>query len=207
MKDYFILTVKLLAFCILILGTLAQSLDYDSNSVKVENQTEKRKDAIQSRSDKPTTLGDEARNKLQKIYQAIGLAQKAPDAIKILDLLTESWSAYDAEIKWANNLTGDRCPLEFSLTFKGNQEQPTVRFLIEPQDSPFTMQSSWKAGLELKEKLKTLPEVDVSKFDKIHTIFSPTDTQIPSAYESFSIWYAADLGHDHPKIKVSPIQQ
>lgn len=135
--------------------------------------------------------------------QAIGLAQEAQEAIKVLDLLTESWSRYDTETRWANNLTGDLCPLEFSLTFKGNEKLPVVRFLIEPQESPFTIQSSWKVGLELKEKLKVLPGVDVSRFDKIYPIFSPlADPQIPSTYESFSIWYAADLKHNHPQFKV-----
>ncbi|WP_425364499.1 tryptophan dimethylallyltransferase family protein [Candidatus Tisiphia endosymbiont of Mystacides longicornis] len=150
MKDYFMLTTKLLlVLCLLILNTLAQSFEYNE----------------------PTTLGYAARNKLKKVYQAIGLAQEAQEAIKVLDLLTESWSRYDTETRWANNLTGDLCPLEFSLTFKGNEKLPVVRFLIEPQESPFTIQSSWKVGLELKEKLKVLPGVDVSRFDKIYPIF------------------------------------
>jgi len=212
MKYYFILTVKLMVFCILIVDTLAQSLAYNRPAVKVENQTgnppenmgsQKQKDYMHSCPNKPTTLGDEARNKLQKIYQAIGRAQESPGAIKVLDLLTESWSKYDTETRWANNVAGDRCPLEFSLTFKGNKELPIVRFLIEPQESPFTLQSSWKVGLELKEKLGSLPGVDISNFDKIYSIFSPiVNPQVPTTYESFSIWYAADLEHNHPKFKV-----
>lgn len=182
-KNYFVLTTKfLLILSILIVDTLAQSLEYNEQN----------------------TLGYTARSKLKKVYQAIGIPHQTSGAIKVLNLLTESWSKYDKDTRWANNLKGNGCPLEFSLSFKYNEELPIVRIAVEPQESPFTLQSSWKVGLELKEKLKKLPEVDVSKLDKIHKIFAPaTNTQIPTTYESFSLWYAADLESSYPtKLKV-----
>ncbi len=186
---------------------MAQGVSLNVPIIKGKNQTlkfQECKSGIHADPNKkrPTTFGDEARNKLRKIYQAIGITEDEA-AIKALDLLTKSWSLYDARTKWINNLTGDRCPLEFSLTFKEGKELPTVRFLIEPQEKPFTLQSSWKAGMELKEKLKELPNVDVSKLQKVYPIFSPSANSqtLPDA-ETFVIWYAADLEEGHSKFKV-----
>ncbi|MEY4332000.1 MAG: hypothetical protein RLZZ196_738 [Bacteroidota bacterium] len=147
-------------------------------------------------------LGYEVRDKLIKLYKAVGLEDEVPEAIKVLDLLTESWSEYDTKIRWVNSL-GNSHPWEFSLTFKENRELPVIRFLIEPQSSPFTLQTSWNAGLKLKEKLKNIPDVDISKLDKILSIFAPITTpQTPSNCESFAIWYAAELENHTPRFKV-----
>lgn len=114
--------------------------------------------------------------------------------------MSAPWSEYSREVKWENNLTDDFSPFEFSITFKGSNTTPIIRFLIEPQEFPLNKQSNWTAGLALKERIKDLPNADVSKLNKIQSIFSPPTTQ--NIQSHFSIWYAAVLEPNNPQIKV-----
>jgi hypothetical protein len=94
----------------------------------------------------------------------------------------------------------DLSPFEFSIVFKGGNATPIIRFLVEPHEFPLNKQSNWKAGLDLKERIKKLSSVDVSKLDKIQSIFAPPETQNTQSH--FSIWYAAVLEPNNPQIKV-----
>lgn len=146
------------------------------------------------------TLGWLGKKKLEQIYELIGQENNIKEAIQLFDLMSIPWSEYSRDIKWDNNLTDDASPFEYSLQFKRSSIAPIVRFLIEPQELPLDKQSNWTAGLALKERIKTLPNVDVSKLDKIQNIFSPPPTQNIKSY--FSIWYAAVLEPRNPHIKV-----
>mgnify|MGYP000293509593 CR=1 FL=1 len=146
------------------------------------------------------TLGSLGKKKLENIYKVIDQKNNIKQATQIFDLMSAPWSEYSPEIKWENSLTDDFSPFEYSITFKGSDATPIIRFLIEPQEFPLNKQSNWKAALALKERIKKLPYVDVSKLNKVQNIFSPPPTQnIPS---HFSIWYAAVLEPNHPQIKV-----
>lgn len=146
------------------------------------------------------TLGSLGKEKLERIYKVIGQENNIKEATQIFDLMSEPWSEYSREIKWKNSLTDDVSPFEFSIVFKGSTTTPIIRFLIEPQEFPLNKQSNWKAGLALKERIKQLPSVDVSKLDKVQNIFSPPTTQ--NIQSHFSIWYAAVLEPNNPQIKV-----
>lgn len=146
------------------------------------------------------TLGSLGKKKLEKIYKIIGQEHNIKEAKEIFDLMSGPWSEYDREIKWENNLTDDCSPFEYSITFKGTKTTPIIRFLVEPQELPLNKESNWKAGLTLKERIKKLPNVDISKLDKIENIFSPSTTQ--NIQSHFSIWYAAVLEPNNPQIKV-----
>ncbi|HUX80487.1 MAG TPA: tryptophan dimethylallyltransferase family protein, partial [Alphaproteobacteria bacterium] len=146
------------------------------------------------------TLGSLGKKKLEQIYKVIGQENNIKEATTIFDLMSAPWSEYSREIKWENNLTDDFSPFEYSITFKGSKTTPIIRFLIEPQEFPLNKQSNWKAGLALKERIKKLPNVDVSKLNKIQNIFSPPTTQNIESH--FSIWYAAVLEPNNPQIKV-----
>jgi len=146
------------------------------------------------------TLGSLGKEKLENIYKAIGQENNIKEATDVFDLMSGSWSEYSRDIKWENNLTDDASPFEYSITFKGGNATPTIRFLVEPQEFPLNKQSNWKAGLALKERIKKLPSVDVSKLDKIQSIFSPPATQ--NIQSHFSMWYAAVLEPNNPQIKV-----
>jgi len=146
------------------------------------------------------TLGSLGKKKLEKIYKVIGQENNIKEAQQVFDLMSGPWSEYSCKIKWDNNLTDDASPFEYSVTFKGSKTTPIIRFLIEPQEFPLNKQSNWKAGLALKERLKKLPNVDVSNLNKIQNIFSPPTTQ--NIQSHFSIWYAAVLEPNNPQIKV-----
>ena len=146
------------------------------------------------------TLGSLGKKKLENIYKVIGQENNIKEATEVFDLMSAPWSEYSRDIKWENNLTDDASPFEYSITFKGGKTTPTIRFLIEPQEFPLNKQSNWEAGLALKERIKKLPSVDVSKLDKIQSIFSPPATQ--NIHSHFSIWYAAVLEPNNPQIKV-----
>ena len=146
------------------------------------------------------TLGSLGKEKLERIYKVIGQENNIKEATQIFDLMSAPWSEYSREIKWENGLTDDVSPFEFSILFKGSKTTPIIRFLIEPQEFPLNKQSNWKAGLALKERIKQLPNVDVSKLNKIQNIFSPPATQ--NIQSHFSIWYAAVLEPNNPQIKV-----
>lgn len=146
------------------------------------------------------TLGSLGKKKLERIYKVIGQENNIKEATQIFDLMSVPWSEYSREIKWENSLTDDVSPFEFSIVFKGSKTTPIIRFLIEPQEFPLNKQSNWKAGLALKERIKQLPSVDVSKLDKVQNIFSPPTTQ--NIQSHFSIWYAAVLEPNNPQIKV-----
>ncbi len=146
------------------------------------------------------TLGSLGKKKLENVYKVIGQENNTKQATEIFDLMSAPWSEYSRDIKWENNLTDDFSPFEYSITFKGSKTTPIIRFLIEPQEFPLNKRSNWKAGLALKERIKKLPNVDVSNFNKIQSIFSPPITQ--NIQSPFSIWYAAVLEPNSPQIKV-----
>ena len=146
------------------------------------------------------TLGFLGKKKLEQIYKVIGQENNIKEAQQVFDLMSGPWSEYSCKIKWDNNLTDDASPFEYSITFKGSKTTPIIRFLIEPQEFPLNKQSNWKAGLALKERIKNLPSVDLSKLDKIQNIFSPPTTQ--NMQTPFSIWYAAVLEPNNPQVKV-----
>ncbi len=146
------------------------------------------------------TLGSLGKEKLERIYKVIGQENNFKEAAQIFDLMSGPWADYSRDVKWENSITDDISPFEFSVVFRGSETTPIVRFLIEPQEFPLNIQSNWKAGLALKEKLKTLPSVDVSKLDKILNIFSPPTAQNIESH--FSIWYATILEPNKPLIKV-----
>lgn len=146
------------------------------------------------------TLGSLGKKKLEEIYKVIGQENNIKEATQIFDLMSAPWSGYSRDVKWENSLTDDISPFEYSILFKGSKTTPIVRFLIEPQEFPLNKQSNWKAGLTLKERIKELPNVDVSKLDKIQNIFSPPTVQ--DIQSKFSIWYAAILEPNNPQIKV-----
>lgn len=146
------------------------------------------------------TLGSLGQQKLAQIYKVTGQENHVQEAIKIFNLMSASWAGYSSETKWDNNLTDDASPFEYSIAFKGRKITPDIRFLVEPQEFPLNEHSNWKAGLKLKERIKSLPNVDVSKLNKIQNLFSLPTQQERKTY--FSIWYAVVLESNNPQIKV-----
>lgn len=156
--------------------------------------------SLPTESSSNVTLGALGKTKLENIYKVIGQENNIKEAQQLFDLMSGPWSEYSRDVKWENNLSDEASPFEYSVTFKGGKTTPIVRFLIEPQEFPFNKQSNWKAGLALKERIKALPSVDVSKLDKVQSIFTPVQTQ--DIRSPFSIWYAAVLEPNNPQLKV-----
>jgi hypothetical protein len=65
--------------------------------------------------------------------------------------------------------------------------------LIEAQRKPFTLTSSWLAGLALNECLRRLPNVDLSGFDRVSDLFAP----VPSVPARCALWHGAELDANH----------
>lgn len=138
------------------------------------------------------TLGSFGRSKLHVLCNGLNLRKKQTDsAIKMFDLACQSWSDWPlhATPYWPSDISDDQTPFEFSVEF-GSQDV-LLRILFESQLKPITLNSSWFAGLQLHERIKHLPGVDLTKFELIADLFKPAENA-----STFSLWHSAVLNSD-----------
>lgn len=112
--------------------------------------------------------------------------------------MTSSWNMRrvgDAS-PWKSDISDDHTPFELSLALEA--DRPEVRFLIEAQNSPTTLQTSWDDGLALNQRLNQTFSVPLEGFNKVKDLFEPRN---PEA--RFSLWHAFCLKPDgRAEIKV-----
>jgi DMATS type aromatic prenyltransferase len=139
----------------------------------------------------PATYAEFGERKLSRLCDGLGLSQQRRSAIELFRLLTKDWSHWPLGEKpaWRTDITDDGTPYEFSVAF--GTHVPRLRILVESQQSPIGRLSTWLAALRLNERLKSVPGVDLARFERIRDLFTPGERPCP-----FHLWHAADLNQD-----------
>ncbi len=138
------------------------------------------------------SLAEYGQERLSALCDALELPSRDRDAARALfQLVGGAWpkQALSAESPWANDLTDDGTPFEFSVGFEG--ASPELRVLFESQlsTSQPSPRTSWDAGVALQGRLRESGYCDGSVFDLIAPLFAPSDDYDPR----FSLWHAAVL--------------
>jgi DMATS type aromatic prenyltransferase len=145
------------------------------------------------------TFKEFGNSRIEALCTAAGFS--AADTQKVqryFTFMTSSWNSRrvgDAS-PWKSDISDDHTPFELSLALEA--DRPEVRFLIEAQNNPTTLQTSWDDGLALNERLNREFAVPLEGFNKVKDLFEPRN---PEA--RFSLWHAFCLKPDgRAEIKV-----
>jgi len=119
--------------------------------------------------------------------------------------MTSSWSSRrvgDAS-PWKSDISDDHTPFELSIALEG--ARPEIRFLIEAQNNPTTLRSSWDDGVALNERLNQEYGLSLEHFNRVKELFEPNNPQM-----RFSLWHAFCLkpdGRAEVKVYLNPQAQ
>ncbi|MBN1204859.1 MAG: hypothetical protein JXB05_08040 [Myxococcaceae bacterium] len=137
--------------------------------------------------------------RLQVLCEAVGYSASEIQTVqRFFTAMSAPWGTrrIGTTPPWRSDITDDNTPFEFSLALEG--DRPEVRFLIEAQNNPTTLQSSWEDGLALNERLSEEFGVPLERFNQVKDLFAPRN---PNA--RYSIWHAFCLkACGTPAIKV-----
>lgn len=138
------------------------------------------------------THGMFAEDKLSRLCVALGLSRQRDVACDVFRCLAEPWAHWPlgATPAWATDICDDGTPFELSVAFDGLM--PSLRMLVESQQSPMGPNSTWDAGLRLSDRLRAWPGVDLARQELVVDLFAPTANR-PAR---FSLWHAADIAPD-----------
>ena len=105
--------------------------------------------------------------------------------------MTESWNSrlVGEDSPWKSDISDDHTPFELSIALEGSR--PEIRFLIEAQNHPTTLQTSWDDGLALNERLNKEFGLSLEHFNRVKDLFEPHNPQA-----RFSLWHAFCLKPD-----------
>lgn len=119
--------------------------------------------------------------------------------------MTQSWGSRrvgDAS-PWKSDISDDHTPFELSIALEG--ARPEIRFLIEAQNNPTTLRSSWDDGIALNERLNQVYGLSLDHFNRVKDLFEPRNPQA-----RFSLWHAFCLkpdGRAEVKVYLNPQAQ
>jgi DMATS type aromatic prenyltransferase len=143
-------------------------------------------------------------SRIEALCTAAGFSSTDTQKVqKYFTFMTSSWSSRrvgDAS-PWKSDISDDHTPFELSLALEA--DRPEVRFLIEAQNNPTTLQTSWDDGLALNERLNKELGVPLEGFNKVKELFEPHN---PEA--RFSLWHAFCLkpdGRAEIKVYLNPL--
>jgi DMATS type aromatic prenyltransferase len=152
------------------------------------------------------TFQEFGNSRLAALCRAVGFSSADTDKVqKYFNFMTASWNQRligDAS-PWKSDISDDHTPFELSLALEA--DRPEIRFLIEAQNNPTTLQTSWDDGLALNERLNQEFGVPLGRFNQVKDLFSPNNPEM-----RFSLWHAFCLKPDrHAEIKVylNPLAQ
>jgi Tryptophan dimethylallyltransferase len=91
---------------------------------------------------------------------------------------------------FANDLSDDASPYEFSLQMRG--ERADLRLLVEPQDEPYGLTGNFRAGLEANRRLSAAGYVDTGLFDEVVSLFTPR----AASRGRFGLWHGIVVNPD-----------
>lgn len=127
--------------------------------------------------------------RLQALCEAVGHGPaEVETALRYFNAMSAGWGSQriGSSPRWLSEITDDHTPFEFSVALE--DDKPEVRFLIEAQNEPTTLQSSWEDGLALNERLHREFGVPLERFNRVKELFEPRN---PEA--RFSLWHAFGL--------------
>ncbi len=142
--------------------------------------------------------------RLQALCQAVGYgAEDLRTLQRFFTAMSSPWGTrrIGSVPTWLSDITDDHTPFEFSLALEGSY--PEVRFLIEAQNEPTTIQSSWEDGLALNERLNQEFGIPLDRFELVKDLFEPTDPGV-----RFALWHAFCLkpgGEPEVKVYFNPL--
>lgn len=133
--------------------------------------------------------------KLSRLCEAIDFGEDTETALRLFRLLSESWDR-QGDFEWQSDVTDDHSPCEFSLAIDGDQRE--LRFLMEVQGHPMTLQSGWDAGLAAFERLHEEIGIPLARLRLVEDLFAPAAPQA-----RFALWHAVCLRRGQaPDVKV-----
>jgi DMATS type aromatic prenyltransferase len=142
--------------------------------------------------------------KLSSMCRAVGFSETDTQTVSsFFDFLTSPWGERPLGTRpsWASDVTDDHSPYELSLALDGHH--PEVRFLVEAQGEPTTLQSSWVDGLAICERLQREFGVPLERLARVRDLFEPRN---PEA--RFSLWHAFGMragGTPDLKVYLNPL--
>ncbi len=136
-----------------------------------------------------SSLGHLVFTKLDRLCEGLGCSHFRDPAAGILNEMSVGWRALPARTTpyWPSDITDDGTPVEFSVAMSDAGTE--LRLLVEAQQFPVSLESNWRAGLALNQRLAGKYAVDLSRFEQIREIFAPT----PGASGRFALWHSAAL--------------
>jgi DMATS type aromatic prenyltransferase len=152
----------------------------------------------------PLKCGSFGARKLSLLCNGLGVSRSLSDeALQVFRLLSASWSEkpLGRAPAWQTDITDDGTPFEFSVAFDGGT--PKLRMLVEAQEAPMTLTSSWAAGQRLNQRLSQMPNVDMERFNRVSELFAPVE----GVSARYALWHAAVLAADQPtmhKVYLNP---
>lgn len=153
-----------------------------------------------------TTAQQYGLQQLVRLCDLINLRESdKTNAVALFGLLSETWGQrpLSSGPEWASDITGDHSPYEFSLAFDGDRSE--LRFLMEVQTQPMTMESAWRASLDACERLSREFDIPLERLREVQDLFEPKSPDL-----RFALWHAVCLRPGEPpdiKIYLNPNAQ
>jgi hypothetical protein len=103
----------------------------------------------------------------------------------LFELVAAPWCGrpVGARAPFANDISDDASPYEFSLQMRG--ERADLRLLVEPQEEPYGLLGNFRAGLEANRRLASAGYVDTGLFDEVASLFTPR----AGSRGRFALWH------------------
>jgi hypothetical protein len=145
------------------------------------------------------TFQDFGNDRLRALCESVGYTPAEVQTVqRFFTAMSDGWGQrrIGTTPPWLSDITDDHTPYEFSVALEG--EFPEVRFLIESQNNPTTLQTSWEDGLALNDRLNQEFGVPLDRFNLVKDLFEPRN---PAA--RYSLWHAFGLKTGNkPAVKV-----
>ncbi|MFJ5984598.1 tryptophan dimethylallyltransferase family protein [Lentzea sp. NPDC092896] len=145
------------------------------------------------------SLHDFAIGQLRDLLRAVGLANSAQSATKLLGeaLGPGCRLPLSAVPHWTSNVADDHTPVEFSVALAQN-ERPVIRMIVEPLAEQPGPRANLAAALGVLDGLAQRHGLNLGQLDRVRDLFLPDDPQ-----GAFAFWYSLIVGPDAPpSIKV-----
>jgi hypothetical protein len=145
------------------------------------------------------SIRDFAVAQLQVLLRAVGLADSAERAMKLLAeaLGPGSLRPLSPIPHWPSFVADDHTPVEFSVALTQN-EPPAVRMIVESLAEQPDLRANVGAALGVLDRLAGEHQLDLRQLDLVRDLFLPDDPQ-----GAFAFWYSLIVQPDvPPAIKV-----
>lgn len=155
----------------------------------VQRQMEVEKDPLGWERTSSLTFHEFGSSRLRALCESVGYGTEQVETVqRYFSAMCDGWGHQHigSSPRWLSEITDDHTPYEFSMAMEDGE--PEVRFLIEAQNNPTSLESSWEDGLMLAERLHHQFGVPLERFNLVKDLYEPRN---PEA--RFSLWYAFGL--------------